>query len=229
MIYYTLYPLLLWIRSITGAWRPIIFVAFGAALMVAATNPAAGNYPSYGVSMDWLLGLPCWLLGCDLAERLKGTHRLPANSNIWVWRGGILLLAVSCSILRFHSPIGYPWTLNFFAIAAQAWLYREIANFQIKKPLALFEQAGKWSYSLYLVHPLAVSFYRQAGLGVSASLLGWLAQTTFVLLFSYGFAVLFEFTSHRFARHAAGWLKTNAYLSRVNSKWPLARPEAESS
>lgn len=223
MIYYTLYPLLLWIRSAVGDWKPIIITAFAVSLMVAATNPTAGNYPSYGVSMNWLLGLPCWLLGCELADRLKGpTNRRP-EWNIWIWRGGILLLACACSALRFHSPIGYPWTLNFFALAAQAWLYREIVHFKSGGPRGVFEWAGKWSYSLYLVHPLAVSFYRQAPIDISASLPAWLAQTGFVLIFSYGFAVLFEFTSHRFARYVAGVMKGNAYLASISAfKWPSA-------
>src|SRR5712692_5028489 len=67
-VYYSLYPLILKARARWG-WASLIAVTFASAYAVVLTNPTAGNYPSYGAGLNWILGLPCWLLGCQLAER----------------------------------------------------------------------------------------------------------------------------------------------------------------
>jgi peptidoglycan/LPS O-acetylase OafA/YrhL len=208
IIYYAIYPGLLWLRRCLKGWTPMILVTFAAALLVAATDPSAGDYPSYGRYMNWLLGLPCWLLGCDLAERVGRVPDHEPDQTIWLWRGGILLLATTCSVARFHSPFGYPWTLNFFAIAATAWLFQEAVRFQRIRPLSILERAGTWSYSLYLVHPLAMASYRLLPFDQSRSFMGWCMHMSFILVSSYIFAVLFEFTSHKLARKAA-WMISN--------------------
>ena len=60
-------------------------VSFVIALLLAATNPRAKDYPSWGLGLNWVLGLPCWLLGCELAER--SAPGLPAGpTSIWRWR-----------------------------------------------------------------------------------------------------------------------------------------------
>src|SRR4051812_5187972 len=69
-IYYLLYPLVLVRLRRRMGWRPIIAVSFVFALFVVLTDLRAGNYASYGPGLNWLLGLPCWLLGCELAESI---------------------------------------------------------------------------------------------------------------------------------------------------------------
>jgi len=102
LVYYTIYPLLLHARRATGSWMPLVICAFGLALALAATQPSAGNYPSFGNALNWLLGLPVWLSGCWLADRVVASKGPTAVSfgQIWVWRGAILVLATVCSILR---------------------------------------------------------------------------------------------------------------------------------
>lgn len=73
-VYYTLYPLILKTRVRWG-WTSLIGATFAGAYAVVLTNPTAGNYPSYGAGLNWILGLPCWLLGCQLAERWDLTSR----------------------------------------------------------------------------------------------------------------------------------------------------------
>src|SRR5229473_962436 len=56
-IYYLIYPGLLLLRRALG-WRPLLIAAFILGGWVAWTDPAAGDYPSYGWRLNWLLGLP---------------------------------------------------------------------------------------------------------------------------------------------------------------------------
>ena len=107
LIYYTLYPALLIVRRRTLTWSPMIFGAFALGLVLASTNPTAGNYPSFGNALNWILGLPCWLSGCWLADAVV-KNKIPESMSfrsIWIWRGLILVLAMVCSILRFHTPL----------------------------------------------------------------------------------------------------------------------------
>src|SRR5437588_3715459 len=69
-IYYVIYPLLL-ISSRSIGWTKILAISFVLSLGVVLTNPSAGDYPSYGPYLNWLLGLPCWLLGCLLAQHVN--------------------------------------------------------------------------------------------------------------------------------------------------------------
>ena len=69
LVYYTLYPALLALRRHGVTWRWMFASSFAVALLLAATDPIAKNYPSWGLGLNWILGLPCWLAGCELAER----------------------------------------------------------------------------------------------------------------------------------------------------------------
>lgn len=204
LIYYLLYPLLLDARVRLGSWHGLIMGSFVVALGVAATDPTAGNYPSYGAWLNWLLGLPCWLLGCLLAEavRKNPNARVSARS-VWTWRAVIFIAAWACSTLRFHSPYGYPWTLNFFAILAAIWLYREVAFRRAVGAPALLEWLGTWSYSLYLAHPLAAAAFWAMPVITAPALILWAIEVGFVLTMSYVFYLAVEFPAHIIARRAA--------------------------
>ncbi len=69
LVYYTLYPALLALRRRGVEWRWMVAGSFIAALVLVATDPKAKNYASWGIGLNWVMGLPCWLLGCELAER----------------------------------------------------------------------------------------------------------------------------------------------------------------
>lgn len=206
LIYYTIYPLLLKIRKLGFSWKRMILASFLAALLVAGTNPTAVNYPSFGPGLNWLLGLPCWLLGVLLAEMVvKDTE--PRPRNIWVWRmavwgGGTAcsILAFKCSTLSFKWVINYPWTLNFFAIFVFFWLIREIRFNKTAKSNKMLEWGGTWSYSMYLTHLLAQSVWLsvpQINFGYSVN---WVIHMLFILLASFIFAMLVEFPSHSLSR-----------------------------
>jgi peptidoglycan/LPS O-acetylase OafA/YrhL len=214
LIYYLCYPLLRVAQLRLGSWRGIILVSFAGAFAVAASNPSAGDYPSYGPSLNWLLGLPCWLLGCMIAESAR-TAIPPHVSTIkiWAWRMGIFSLACFCTALRFKTPIGYPWTLNFFAVAAALWLQREIGFRQRVAPFAFLEWAGLWSYSLYLFHVPAVAFFSKHFPSARGTAPGWVFMVLFVFAICYAFYLIIERPSHLIARRAAHKLRSTTGTS----------------
>jgi peptidoglycan/LPS O-acetylase OafA/YrhL len=174
-----------------------------AAFLLVVTEPAAKDYPSWGSWLNWILGLPCWLVGCRLAEATSEV-RLSATARIWHWRLGIWGASAICSALRYHSAVGYPWTLNLFAIAVGYWLNREIRIFQARKPLEWLEWMGKWSYSIYLAHVPARAFLAQFALPNLGHALNWIVQMVLILGACYVFYLSVERPAHFLARAVGG-------------------------
>lgn len=201
LVYYALYPLLRTGLLRTRSRLPILSVAFLAAYAVVLTDPRAGDYPSYGTLLNWVLGLPCWLSGCFLAERVwKGEIPSVTRGELWSWRAGVFASAWTCSALRFHSRFGYPWTLNLFALLVAAWLAREIGFRRSSAPSRILEWAGLWSYSLYLVHPAASELFKRI---VPEFMVWWSVKPLmwlFVMVAAYVFFILVERPGHKLAR-----------------------------
>ncbi len=199
LVYYTIYPALLVLHRQGISWSKIFVATFVAALLVAMDNPIAKNYPSYGLWLNWILGLPCWILGCLIAEQTA--NRTTSNTtSIWRWRGWVWTASAVCSVLRFHSPIGYPWSLNLFGILAGYWLRLEIFRYQNRKPWAFLEWMGTWSYSIYLVHVLAISALSRMELPNLGYGINWLVAMSFILACSYLFYLCLEYPGHLLAR-----------------------------
>jgi peptidoglycan/LPS O-acetylase OafA/YrhL len=59
---------------------------------------------------------------------------------------------------------------------------------------------GRWSYSLYLVHPIALIVMRRYSPHLFETRLGWVFGFGAVLLFSYLFYLAVEKPSHALAR-----------------------------
>ncbi len=199
LVYYSLYPALLKVRRSGLRWEWMIAVGFALALALAATKPTAGNYPSFGVGLNWLLGLPCWLLGCLLAEQIT-RGKLPQLGGIWGWRLVVFGASVALSIARFHSPLTYPWTLNFFAILVAFWIAQEIFHYKVREPSPWLSWVGGWSYSIYLIHILAASIFAGIALPNFGYFLNWVNLMAFVLAASYLFYLAIELPGHRLAR-----------------------------
>src|SRR5262249_12903567 len=148
LIYYSIYPALRWLRAQYG-WNKIIGVSYLLAYGAVLVHPTAKDYSPFGAALNWLVALPCWLLGCRLS-----VVDFVRNPSTWFsclvlrLRFGILFLSWLCSVLRFHSPIGYPWTLNLFAIPVFFWLRAEIISFRAQRGTRILEWAGQWSYSI---------------------------------------------------------------------------------
>lgn len=201
LIYYTLYPWLRRARLAHGSWRGIIAVAFLASTLVVASAPTAREFPSFGLALTWLVGLPAWLLGCHLAETFDARASAPISPlTIWAWRLSALAAGTLCSVLRFHSPLGYPWTLNVFAVVATLWLYREIGWWQRVAPVRALEWAGRCSYSLYLLHPLGITLAGTIVKSPSGGPLRWAIQLAVILVCSYTFYLVVERPAFSLAR-----------------------------
>ena len=218
-IYYVIYPALLALRH-RFAWRPMLIASYLAAVAVILTNPRAGNYPSYGPYLNGILGLPCWLLGCLLAEKLTTIFQANRISalEIWKWRMGMWALSSFCSALRFHSPLGFPWTLTLFAPVTYVWLQKELLYYRDHAPLRLFESAGKGSYSIYLMHAIAAAFFLSLSLSLRPTA-QWCALLAFTLVLCGVFYFIVEKPSHALARKLANRL---AMWNRVDAPTPLA-------
>lgn len=200
LIYYSVYPILLRFARKRG-WFPLIAVTFIAAFARAFIRPIAnGDYNSGAVLTMWILGMPCWLMGCALAESPL-PQPLPVRK-MFALRLGVWATAIVLGELHFHTRLHFDLTLNFFAVLVYYWLLREIAYYGQRAPWSWLERAGGWSYSLYLFHETANLlatriFPNWSGLGQ------WVVRAPLTLVACYVFYLLFERPSHLLARRAA--------------------------
>lgn len=207
-IYYAIYPLLrIAIKKLR--WKLTLLVSYAAAIGVVASNPHALNFHEFGPSLTWVVGLPCWLLGCYLAETAgTATQQQVSRARIWAWRLSMWALGSAASVLRFHAGIGYPITLTLMGPLLYYWLRLELGR---KQRVAAFEYAGKFSYSIYLMHGIAVSIlvailrFRAPYL-IGDNAVAGVLRLVFAVAFSYGFFLLIEQPSHQFARQAARFI-----------------------
>jgi len=125
LIYYTCYPSLHRIQRFTG-WNWLILPSYALSIGLILAHPYSGVFQGLGV-LDALLGLPCWLLGCQLAQQFDSFSTNPdCGDKIWYWRLGAWLGSSFCYGLMLHTPIGLRWSLLFFAIFAAFWLQQEL-------------------------------------------------------------------------------------------------------
>ncbi len=203
LIYYTVYPLLRRVRERTG-WGQVIAAAFVLAYGVVAFFPSALDYSPFGPPLAAVVAFPCWLLGCKLAEHTGMDTALEKTARVlWSWRLTVWALCWVGSALRFHSPVGYPWTLNFFAIAVFCWLRAEISVSRQWKRSRVLEWAGTWSYSVYLIHMIANAAHAQMTLPDFGFNLNWLLKMLIIFGSSYVFYLLIEKPGHLLARSVA--------------------------
>ena len=218
MIYYTLYPALFAARRRIG-WKPILAGSYVAALGVILLRPDAGSYPDFGHFLNWIVGLPCWLLGCIVAESINTTpNYMVAAKRMWLLRFGVWSASMVALLLRFHSPVGYPWSLTVFGALAAWWLVQELRYHQLASPWRVLEWAGAWSYSIYLAHVLAIPLLARVGLQLDFPMLGpnlnWALRSVLILAFCWGFYLVIERPSHLLARVAGSWLGKQRATSR---------------
>lgn len=100
--------------------------------------------------------------------------------------------------------IGYPASHWIFALFAFFWLQKEIAWFRDHPPVRIFENAGRWSYSIYLIHGFVLVAFARIASPYPLAL--WAAQLAAVLACSYGFYLCVEAPSHLAARHMGALL-----------------------
>jgi peptidoglycan/LPS O-acetylase OafA/YrhL len=193
LIYYAFYPILRQCRLFIS-WEEMFALSFGISILCIATHPVIdGWYCSFGPYLNWLVGFPCWLLGCLLAEKCQEGSWNPFP--IWFWRTTIWGTSSFLMYLQKRGSIGGNWTLNFFAILVFFWLYFEIEHRKLVMPWRFLENLGLGSYSLYLFHIPA--YHLCQGLFFNPS---WICQIIFILGFCYVFYQLVEKPTHQFVK-----------------------------
>ena len=213
LIYYLLYPLLRMAFATIGL-RPVLLVvsAVSAAIVLLQWNVLF--YWGFSPAVTWLVCLPAWLLGCVLAERAAGEGGGLRLERVTPWRAGVLAYAVAAVALFFHAPIriGYPALLGPFYLLAYFWLLAEIQRFRTLQPWAWLEWCGRWSFSLYLMHNMAIAL---TPLRPGSVLGDWLLRLCAIFAASLIFFVLVEAPSHSLARAVSRRL--DAWLARFPS------------
>lgn len=210
LVYYSIYPLLARAARRVG-WRTLTVLAFLLAFWWAIVSPnPTGNYTTANLVRSSATGLPCWLMGCLLAERQFS--EVPGARGIWLWRCAVFIASVVTLELRFHTPVHFDVSLNFFGILVMYWLFRELNHCRTQPPWAWLERAGAWSYSLYILHPAASHLPEKLLPGAAPGLL-WLVRIPLTLAVCYLFYLVAERPSHRLARLAASMLRRPATVS----------------
>lgn len=207
LIYYSLYPMLrsLWRKF---GWKATFITAYSLSAATLLRKPDALNFHEFGPQLTWLVGLPAWLLGCFLAETWDRKHRGPEHP-VWVWRLLVIGLGCVASALRFHFGIGYPITLTLLGPVLCEWLRMELQHYSRHAPIPAFEWGGRFSYSIYLVHGVAIAMLvlLDASLVKNNSAAASIVRLGFALTLSYIFFRIVERPSHALARRAAPELR----------------------
>lgn len=198
-IYYAIYPLLFAVAPRVG-WRNVVGAAFVASLATVWSVYPAVEWSDVGILRSAMILLPVWLLGCYLAETIGTLEAGVSAASIWLWRCAAWATMWMAMLLHFHSSIHQTASGVAVGVVCYFWLRAEIAHSARQAPWALLVWAGKWSYSLYLVHAFAFAVMLRYGLFDFDSRLGWLAGFGLILLASYGFYRLVERPSHLLAR-----------------------------
>lgn len=155
------------------------------------------GYWQAGPLITWLIGLPCWLLGVAIANGNFLEQIRMSKFNIWYVRIFIYSLSIILNVINFHLFVPFIFSMNLFAFVLAFWIKLEIAESSKVKPNRLLEFGGKFSYSLYLIHGIAVFFLSKL-LGTSSFI--YFIVLFFTLLSAYVFYRIFEQPSHNLAR-----------------------------
>ena len=199
LIYYTLYPLIIFLKNRIGI-KTLIATTYFAGLVLIFTLPYKDTnaYVDLGNYYTWIIGLPCWLLGVYLAENVNAEYK-GTFGKLVLWRLGIYGLSVILRGVKFHTEFSNLITLNLFAFIVCIWLIEEVKYYRNKPAVKTLEWAGSWSYSLYICHLLAATFI-QIFLPLEKSVLQWFMLFFGTLSISYIFFLLVEKPSHYLAK-----------------------------
>ncbi len=211
LAYYALYPILFKIK-LSWVWQfrvafvaAMLFIFLGNFDSIASfihqknINYAFG-YWSMGTFTTIVVGLPCWLLGVVLAERINTRRYEVKSSTLLLYRVAVLALSIMALVLRFHFYLSYMFSLNFLALFIVIWLEKEVMYYRMHKPSAVLEYCGKFSYSLYLVHQFTILALRFVFPSDTSTYFVYISGA---LMLAYIFYLLVEYPSHKLAQKLA--------------------------
>lgn len=207
LIYYAIYPLLL---KINLTWKTKFIITWTVAAIVIAIgsyhdvlaffkqtdNQYQGYYWQFGNYITWVIGLPCWLLGVLIAENIDQIKSTPFSTVI-TYRIVVYLMSCFCCLAKFHLHLSYILSMNIFALLLYKWIETEIVYFKNNKPNLGLEKAGKFSYSLYLCHPIVFLLLKHFIVFNNFTYPLFILLT---ILSAYLFYLLVERPSHQLAR-----------------------------
>jgi peptidoglycan/LPS O-acetylase OafA/YrhL len=208
LIYYALYPFL---AKIGLSWKNKFLIAYTIAAVLICTlcshdivaffKQTNADYQGYYWQLNWYLtwaiGLPCWLLGVLIANHIDDLKQATFKS-VATYRVIVYALSCFCSIGKFHLHLSYILSMNIFALLIYKWIQTEIVYFKTKPANPVLEKMGKFSYSLYLCHPL---LYVILTMFISNNILTYPLIVLLTIASSYGFYLLVEKPGHKLARH----------------------------
>jgi peptidoglycan/LPS O-acetylase OafA/YrhL len=202
MIYYVMYPALRML-FLSIAILPCIACSIIVSAVLIAPHWDIAYYQDFPIIYGCLIPLPAWLLGCLLADRVANRKFGRDAHKIWAWRLVGLSYAAFVQAYFFKGPIkvGMPALLFPFTIYSFFWLEREITRARQVGAKAVLEWAGKWSYSIYLMHGIALVTLKPKYPAAPALL--WAITLIAILGASYCFYLIVEWPSHQFARSVA--------------------------
>ena len=203
-VYYLAYPAILHVRRKLN----LLIVIGGASIVVVpliathmnSLNDGSWSYIALG-PLTCIVGLPCWLIGCWLAENYT-CFSVPSTAHIVLLRLGIYASSVLLALLHNHLDSFVASNcilLDVFAVPACFWVGKEIAYASRHNTIAVLEWAGAWSYSLYLIHSLAHSIVEGLGGPLFQDPRLHFIVPLVALFASYGYFLMVERPSHRLA------------------------------
>jgi peptidoglycan/LPS O-acetylase OafA/YrhL len=116
---------------------------------------------------------------------------------VWLFRTTVFILSIGLTVIRFKFYASWLVTENLFAIVLFFWLKNELAYYKFNKSIAFFERLGKFSYSLYLCHPLLFLVF---SMYMPLNGFTYPIVVVSVVAMSYVIYLLVEYPSHRLAQ-----------------------------
>lgn len=197
LIYYVIYPGLLRIASSVG-WHLVLAASvIASALTVSVVSNNAGFVWDYGLALTWVYGLPVWILGVLLAERVCTPSPALTRSRLVSLRMAVWIASSFATALHFHSSLHYKVSMLLFSPLAFYWVLGEIRAAQQRGTVKAMEVCGRASYSVYLCHMIVLAaFTVSSRIEIIHFLEVWLACATFCV----AFYLFIEGPSHNLAR-----------------------------
>jgi peptidoglycan/LPS O-acetylase OafA/YrhL len=207
LIYYALYPLIFkinlsWKTKFIVAWLiAALIIGIGSyhdvqALLKQTNNNYHGYYWQFGNYITWIVGLPCWLLGVLIAENIDHLKTI-SFSKVMLYRLLVYAISCFCCFGKFHLHISYLISMNIFALLLYKWIQAEIVYYKNRQPNKSLEKMGKFSYSLYLCHPIAFLLLKHF---IVFNGLTYPLFITLTIASAYLFYLVIERPSHKLAR-----------------------------
>ena len=198
-IYYAAYPLLNRCAPRFG-WLNVVKVAFAVSILTCWWFYPGPDWQDIGLVATAVTLFPVWLMGCYLADNPTPIRGQCSSRQIWFWRITAWAVMWLAMLLHFHAGIYQTITGLWVGLVYYFWLKAEIGYFEVRIPWKALIWAGGSSYSLYLVHPIAIDLCWNYGIFASRSRLEWLIVIALVFFGSYVFYRLVERPSHTLAR-----------------------------